>query len=284
MKSERNLALEPLGGQALAVPKSKVKRLVQMRLRRSGLSLLLGGGVVMLLLITWEIVSLTGLVDPKFASSPSRVLETGAVMLKSGEIWQHIFSSGKIFVVGYLLAVAVGVPAGILLGWFPKVRMAFVPTVAALNSMPRIAFMPLFIIWFGLGFGSKVALVFMSAVIPIIINMQMAMRSVDNDLTKVAKAYGANRRQIFLTVALPMSVPFLMTALQIAIGRALLGVVVAEVFGGSEGLGYMIQYAGATFQTDKVFVCVIIIAALGIAMDRILMVFNRRFDAWRGND
>lgn len=266
-----------------AMPLRKANTPARWRLRRGGLGLLLGGGLVCLLLVAWELAGATRLVDVRFASSPSRVLATGADMLRDGEMWRHVLASGKIFVAGYILAAAVGVPAGIVLGWFSPVRMAFSPIVAALNAMPRIAFMPLFIIWFGLGFGSKVALVFMSAVIPIVINMQMAMRSVDPDLTRVARAYGANRRQIFRTVALPMSVPFLITALQIATGRALLGVVVAEVFGGSQGLGYMIQYAGATFQTDKVFVCVALIAAFGIAMDRLLMAASRRFDAWRGS-
>ena len=285
MKSDGNIALKSVGSvPALGAPKEKAKRLVPSKLHRSGLSLLLGGGVVVLLLAAWELASGIGMVNPKFASSPSRVIATGIAMFKDGEIWRHIFSSGRIFFAGYFLAVAVGVPAGILLGWFAKAQMAFAPIVAAMYTTPRIALMPLFIIWFGLGFGSKVALVFMSAVFPIIVNMQMAMRSVDNDLTKVARAYGANRRQIFVTVALPMSVPFLMTALQLATGRALLGVVGAEVFGGSEGLGYLIQYTGATFQTDKVFVCVVIIAALGMAMDRLLMALNRRFAAWRGID
>jgi NitT/TauT family transport system permease protein len=256
---------------------------VRWRLRRNGLGLLLGVGFLCLLLAAWELAGAAHLVDVRFASSPSRVLATGADMLRDGEMWRHVLASGKIFVVGYLLAVAAGVPAGIALGWFSTVRLALSPIVAALNAMPRIALMPLFIIWFGLGLGAKVALVFMSAVIPIVINMQMAMRNVDPDLIRVAKAYGANRWQIFRTVALPMSVPFLITALQIATGRALLGVVVAEVFGGSQGLGYLIQYAGATFQTDKVFVCVALIAAFGIAMDRLLTSASRRFDAWRGS-
>jgi len=285
MKSDGHIALESARSiPVLRAPKRKAQRYVPLKLRRSGLSLLLGGGSIVLLLALWELASRTGMVNPKFASSPSRVFMTGVEMFKGGEIWRHIYASGKIFFAGYLLSVAVGIPAGILLGWFARARMAFAPIVAAMYTTPRIALMPLFIIWFGLGIGSKMALVFMSAVFPIIVNMQMAMRSVDNDLTKVAKAYGANRRQIFFTIALPMSVPFLMTALQLATGRALLGVVGAEVFGGSEGLGYLIQYTGATFQTDKVFVCVTIIAALGIAMDRILMALSRRFDAWRGID
>jgi ABC-type nitrate/sulfonate/bicarbonate transport system permease component len=254
------------------------------RLKQRGLSFTLGGGVILLLLIAWELLSRSGWINPLFSSSPTRVVRSGWELFADGSIWKHIFASGKIFIIGYLMATFSGIPIGILLGWFKKANMAFGPIVAAMYTTPRIALMPIFIIWFGLGNGSKVALVFLSAVFPIIVNMQVAMASIDEDLTKVAKAYGANQRQIFWTIALPISVPFLMTALRLATGRALLGVVGAEVFGGSEGLGYLIQYAGATFQTDKVFVCVMIIAFIGILMDRALLSLNRHFDAWRQNN
>src|SRR5882724_7749002 len=253
------------------------------RLRRLALSVSLSGGAILCLLVSWELLSESGLIDPMFSSSPTRVVASGWQLLWDGNLWKHIAASGYIFVAGYLLAVVVGVPVGILLGWFEKANMAFGGIVAAMYTTPRIALMPLFIIWFGLGMGSKVTLVFLSALFPIIVNMQTAMSTLDGDLARVGRAYGASQRQIFWTIALPLSVPFLITALRLATWRALLGVVGAEVFGGAEGLGYLIQYAGATFQTDKVFVCVFIIAALGIVMDRSLLVINRRFDAWRGS-
>ncbi len=246
-------------------------------------SVILGGGVIVALLVLWEIASDLRWINPMFSSSPSRIVNSGWKMITDGSIFIHIQSSGLIFIYGYLLAAVVGIPLGIMLGWFKKASQALGPIIAAFYTTPRIAMMPLFIIWFGLGIGSKLALVFLSAVFPLIVNMQAAVSNLDKDLTRVAEAYGANRRQIFWTIALPESVPFLLTGLRLATGRALLGVVGAEVFGGAEGLGYLIQYAGATFQTDIVFVCVIIIAAFGMVMDRSLLALNRRFDAWRGN-
>jgi NitT/TauT family transport system permease protein len=141
--------------------------------------------------------------------------------------------------------------------------------------------MPIFIIWFGLGFKSQLALVSLSAVFNIALNMQAAIFSLDKDLNRTAIAYGASQWQLFRTVALPESVPYLMIALRLASGRAFAGVVGAEVFGGTKGLGYMIQYAGATFQTDTVFVCVIILGVFGILLDRLLAMINRHFDKWR---
>ncbi len=245
---------------------------------------LLSGGVIVILLLGWEIFSRLGLVNPQFTSSPSRVFGSAVELIKDGTLVKHILASGEIFIMGYLLAAGIGIPVGILLGWFKKARIAFGPLIAAMYTTPRIALMPLFIIWFGIGPGSKIALVFLSAVFPLIVNMQVAIANVSDDLTTVARAYGASERQIFWTIALPESVPFLMTGLRLATGRALLGVIGAEVFGGSEGIGYLIEFAGATFQTDKIFVGVLVIALIGIIMDRTLLILNEHFDKWRGND
>ncbi|MDT3425356.1 NitT/TauT family transport system permease protein [Paenibacillus forsythiae] len=252
--------------------------------RKSVESFLWGGGVIFLVLAVWEICSNTGVINPMFSSSPSRIARTGLALIRDGSLWVHIKASGTIFILGYLMAIAAGIPLGVLMGWFKKAGLAFGPLVAACYTTPRIALMPLFIIWFGLGMGSKLALVFLSAVFPLIINMQTAVSNLDKDLVKVAAAYGATQRQVFFTIALPESIPYLMMGLRLATGRALLGIVGAEVFGGSEGLGYLIQYAGATFQTDKVFVCVLVIAAAGIFMDRGLYRLNKRFDGWRSRE
>ena len=262
--------------------KSKRNVVLVRNLKQSLSSTALGGSVILLLLVAWECFANSGLINPLFSSSPTRVIHAGLKMVKDGSLLFHIIASGRIFVMGYILAAAIGIPIGILLGWFRGASRALGPLIAALYTTPRIALMPLFIIWFGLGIGSKLALVFLSAVFPLIVNMQTAMSTIDDEFTRVAQVYGANRWQTFWTVALPVSVPFLLTGLRLATGRALLGIVAAEVFGGAEGLGYLIQYAGATFQTDKVFVCVFVIATFGIIMDRSLLALNKHFDVWRG--
>lgn len=264
--------------------KSKKNQLILRKFKQSYQSAFLGGGVIVALLLLWEIASSLNWINPIFSSSPMRIIVSGWKLISDGSLFVHVISSGQIFVYGYLLAAVVGVPIGILLGWYKKASQAFGPLIAAFYTTPRIALMPLFIIWFGLGLGSKLALVFLSAVFPLVVNMQTAVSNLDKDLTRVAKAYCANRSQIFWTIALPESVPFLITGLRLATGRALLGVVGAEVFGGSIGVGYLIQYAGATFQTDKVFVCVVLITAAGIFMDRTLLALSRRFDSWRGSN
>jgi NitT/TauT family transport system permease protein len=237
--------------------------------------------VFVVLFSFWEYISVSGLVDPLFTSSPTRVVATGLELIEDGTLLKHAIASARVFAVGFSLAVALGVPLGVALGWFRWFNRAFSPLVSAFYTMPRIALMPIFIIWFGLGMSSKVALITLSAIFPIIVNMQVAMHNIDQDFKRVGAAYGASQWQLFKTIALPSSVPFLLTGLRLAMGRGLLGVVAAEVFGGSEGLGYMIMYGGATFQIDIVFVGVVVIAGAGIVLDRSLLYISRRVDSWK---
>ncbi|GAB4068545.1 ABC transporter permease [Ancylobacter sonchi] len=240
-----------------------------------------GAAVILGLLLAWELAVRSGTVNPMFSSSPSRILVAGIDIARDGSLARHLLSSGYTFFVGFGLAIVAGVPIGVFIGWYGWANRAFSPLVSAFYTTPRIAMMPLFIIWFGLGLGSKVALVFLSAVFPLIVNMQVAMQNIDRDLKRVGDAYGASQWQLFRTIALPASVPFLLTGLRLAMGRGLLGVVAAEVFGGSEGIGYLIEYAGATFRIDVVFVGVFLIALFGIAMDRGLYALSRRLDSWK---
>lgn len=246
------------------------------------LSFSLGAGVIGLLLLAWEVASRLAWIDPLFSSSPSRIAVAAVRLFEGGEIIRHALASGKVFLVGFLLAALVGVPLGMGAGWSKWADRAFSPLISALNTTPRVALMPLLIVWFGLGFGSKVVLVFLSAFFPIVVSMQTAMLNLDEQFRTVARAYGAGPRQLFFTVALPASIPFLVNGLRQGVGRALLGIIAAEVFGGSEGLGFLIMYSGQTFQVETVFVCVVLIATFGIALDRSFNAVHRRVDHWRG--
>jgi ABC-type nitrate/sulfonate/bicarbonate transport system permease component len=250
--------------------------------REQQIHFLMGTGVIVLFLILWESIGRLELVNPLFTSSPTRVVKAAIVLVREGTLLAHLVVSAKEFVLGYAAALFIGIPLGISLGWFKSVSASFGPIISAFYATPRVALMPLFIIWFGLGITSKIIVVLLSAIFPLIVNLQTGMTTIDPDLVKVAKSYGASRWQIFRSIALPASVPFMITGLRLAAGRGLLGVIVAEVFGGSQGIGYLIQYAGATFQTDKVFVGVAVVATTGIILDRSLHRAGRYFDKWRG--
>jgi len=151
----------------------------------------------------------------------------------------------------------------------------------ALYALPRIAMIPLIIIWFGIGIWSKVFIVFMSAFFPILVNTVGGMRTIDADLLRAARAFCATDWQIFKTIAIPGSVPFILTGIRQGVALGLIGVVVGEMFGGSQGIGFMVMYGGQTFATDTLFVGVILIALAGIILTYLAEKLERRFSRWR---
>jgi NitT/TauT family transport system permease protein len=245
---------------------------------------LIGTVSVLAFLVLWEAVAQLGLVNPLFTSSPSRIAAAGYELFASGTIYGDLAASGLEFFAGYGLAILIGVPLGVLMGWYSRVDAALDPFVSALYATPRIALLPLVLIWFGIGLMSKIAIVFLGAVFPILVNTITGMRTVDADFIKVARSFGSSDRQLFLKVALPSSVPLLLAGLRLGLGHGLIGIVVGEMFGATQGLGYLISVAGARFQTDKVMVGIIIIAAAGLAMTWILRRIERRFERWRPSD
>jgi ABC-type nitrate/sulfonate/bicarbonate transport system permease component len=232
-------------------------------------------------LIFWEMSVALEWVNPLFTSAPSRILSTGYEMFADGSIYPHLQVSGYEFLVGYGLAIILGVPLGILMGWYGRVNAVLEPFVSALYATPRIALLPLLMIWFGIGLMSKIAIVFLGAVFPILVNTITGVRTIDANFVKVARSFGSSDWQLFLTVALPSSVPLLLTGLRLGLGHALVGIVVGEMYGATHGLGFLIATSGARFQTDKVMVGIILIASAGVALTELLRLIERRFERWR---
>src|SRR5215472_15911123 len=242
---------------------------------------ILGAAAVIGFLLFWEASVALGWVNPLFTSSPSRILAAGFEMFRDGSIYPDLYVSAQEFVLGYGLAVIVGVPLGILMGWYSRLNAVLDPFVNALSATPRIALMPLIIIWFGIDLSAKIAIIFLSTVFPILVNTMTGVRTMERDFVKVARSFGASDGQLFATVALPSSVPNLLTGLRLGLGHALIGIVVGEMYGASAGIGFMMQTAGATFQTDKVMVGILIIAAAGMGLTHVLKMIERKFDVWR---
>lgn len=232
-------------------------------------------------LVLWEWVTASGRIPALFISSPSRIVLAGSRMFQSGAIWLHLRVNLTEFGLGFGLAIAVGVPLGIAVGWYRWAFAATNPFISGLNATPREALMPLIVIWLGTAIWSKVALVFLGAVFPILFNMMTAMHTTDAPLLKVARSFGARDGQVFRTIALPSAIPFLISGLRIGAGRGLVGIVLGELYAANAGIGYLIAVYGSTFQTDKLFVAVMFITAMGITLDVLLRSLERRFEAWR---
>jgi len=243
---------------------------------------ILGGVSVALFLIVWELVgNVFQWINPMFMSSPSLIFKAAVEMFSSGEIYHDLYVSGVEFLGGYFLAAAVGIPFGIMTGWYKRMSYVFDPFVNAMNATPRVALLPLVIIWLGIGILSKVGIIFLGAVFSILINTRDGVKTTPANLLNAARSFGASEWMVFKTVVIPSTIPFILTGLRLAVGRALVGVLVGELYAATAGIGFMITVAGATFQTDKVFVGVGIFALSGMIGMELLTKLERRFDKWR---
>jgi ABC-type nitrate/sulfonate/bicarbonate transport system permease component len=243
---------------------------------------ILGAAAVIVFLTAWELCGNTlQLINPLFMSAPSLVFKAAFQMFASGEIFNDLYVSGIEFVVGYILSVVVAIPFGIAIGWYKRFAYVCDPFVNAMNATPRIALLPLVIIWLGIGILSKVGIIFLGAVFPLLINTRDGVKTTPHNLLTAARSFGASEWQIFKSVVLPSTVPFILTGLRLAVGRALIGVMVGELYAATAGIGFMITVAGATFQTDKVFVGVLIFAISGMTLTAVIDHYEHRFDKWR---
>jgi NitT/TauT family transport system permease protein len=202
-------------------------------------------------------------------------------MLASGEIWRPLRVSATAFALGLALAVAAGLPLGILLGRSRTLNAMLDPFVTAFNATPRLVFLPLLLLWFGLGMWSKVIIVFIGALFPILINTYEGVRNADKILINVVRSFGAKEWDIARLVVVPNALPYIVTGVRLAIGRAVLGVVVAEFFGSEEGLGVIMVRAASGYQVDVVFAGVIVFAALSLLMTSLVKTIESRLGSWR---
>jgi len=243
---------------------------------------ILGSLSVAIFLTVWELVgNVFQWINPMFMSSPSLIFKAAVQLFASGEIYHDLYVSGVELFGGYFLAVAVGIPMGILVGWYKRMSYVFDPFINAMNATPRVALLPLIIIWLGIGILSKVGIIFLGAVFSILINTRDGVKTTPANLLNAARSFGASEWMVFKTVVIPSTVPFILTGLRLAVGRALVGVLVGELYAATAGIGFMITVAGATFQTDKVFVGVLIFALGGMLGMELLTKVERRFDKWR---
>lgn len=241
----------------------------------------IGTGTVLAFLGAWELAAASGAIDPMFISSPSRVVGAGVEMFGSGEIWKDIEVSAAEFFWGYLLSIAVGVPLGLGIGLSRRLYHVFAPIVDALNAVPRITLLPLLVIWGGIGIWSKIAVVFLGAVIPITIYTFSGVKTNEARFLRVARSFGASPAKLFGSIVLPGTVPFIFTGLKYGAGRALLGVVVGELYASTAGVGHMIAAAGNSFQTDIVFLGVALFTITGLVVVGLLNMLEKRFERWR---
>ncbi len=244
----------------------------------------LGTSTIVLLLLLWQF--LPDFVPMKagtklFFTVPSHIAGTLWTMFATGSIWAPLGVSASAFAIGLLMAIVAGLPLGVLLGRSATLNAMFDPFITAFNATPRLVFLPLLMLWFGIGIWSKVAVVFLGALFPLLINTYEGVRNADKLLINVVRSFGAGEWDIARLVVVPNSLPFIIVGLRLAIGRAVLGVVVAEFFGSQDGLGVVMVRAASEFKVDVVFAGLIVFAALSLIMTGLVKLIEDRLTRWR---
>src|SRR5437016_9714441 len=231
---------------------------------RNSAPLLLGIVSFAAILFVWESVVRLGWANPFFISQPTAIAASLSRAARSGELWHNLAVSLREFAVGYAASAVVGILAGAVAGRFRIVEYALDPFLWFLYSAPLIAFYPIFVLWFGLGVPTVIAMTFLLSVTQIATSTLKGIQSVNPGLLRAARSFGATDRNLLWKVVLPATVPMMMAGLRLGIGRALMGVVVGELFGATAGLGYSISYYGALLKTTDMIASLAVVVVLRV--------------------
>ncbi|WP_435136225.1 ABC transporter permease [Actinacidiphila sp. bgisy144] len=249
---------------------------------RSALRPLLLGALCLLLLVAlWQLAVTGHWVKPLFLPGPSKVVHALGTLFSDGQIWSNLRVSGEEFAIGLGVSVLLGALLGLLTGWYKAADEFLKPLVVGINSMPQVAVVPVLILIFGIGMTPKIVVVVLSCTTVILMNTAAGVGNVDWQLRRLARSFGASDLQVIRTVVLPTLVPFFMTGLRISIGRAMIGVVVGEIFASKAGIGNVLISASNSFNMPVMYATVAVITFLGIALTQLAALLERRMQRWQ---
>jgi sulfonate transport system permease protein len=243
---------------------------------RANYRILVSSLSVAIFLAAWETAPRAGIVDPTYVSQPSRVVTVSLEIVTSGGFLRDVAVSLSEFAIGFALAIAAGVPLGLVLGKFPVLRYVLDPPIMAIYATPHLALLPIFIVWLGIGMQSKIAVAFVGAFIPILVNTMSGVRGVERSWIVAARSFCAGELDVFLKVILPASVPSVVLGIRLGLSRAVLGVVVAEMYQSQAGIGNEIMRYGSEFRTDYLLFDVLLVSLFGFASTSAVRALEQR--------
>ena len=219
-------------------------------------------------------------INPVLFTYPTAVGSAAMKMIASGELWKYLSQSLIVLFAGLGLATVFGIALGLIMARFWVVDVALDTYITALYSIPSVALVPVLVLWFGFEITAKIAVVFLFTFFPIVINTQQGVKNVDNRLTEVGRAFRCSERQLWIHIVLPAAVPFIVTGLRLAIGRGLIGMVLADLYTAITGIGYLISRYASIYRTDAMFVPIAALGLLGITLTGLLRFVEKRVAPW----
>jgi NitT/TauT family transport system permease protein len=229
----------------------------------------------------WQIGANLGVVDPFFFSSPADIVAAGFREVQLPGFWENAKISAVELGVGSLAAVLLAVPLGIAIGWYRRVSLTFDPWLSFFNALPRVALVPLVVLWAGLGVEMKTVIVFLGGFFSIILPTVEGVRTVERSLLDVSRSFRARERLIFTSLVIPGTLPFIASGMRVAVGRVLAGVIIAEFYAQTSGLGVMVKRSSDTQQPDRMLFGVLIFTLLGLLLSEAVGSVERYLQRWR---
>ena len=229
-------------------------------------------------LALWEVAAWN--VDPVLFTSPTKVAVAAYEMVLSGELWTYLWPSLVVLGIGFALAVVFGIAIGLLLARFWVLDVALTVYITFLYSIPSVALVPLIVLWAGFDTTAKVIILFLFAFFPMVINTYQGVKSVDPKLLEVGRAFRCSEGQLWWNIVLPAALPFIVTGLRLALGRALIGMVLADLYTAISGIGYLIVRTASTYQVDKMFVPIVTLGLLGVTFTALLRLAEKYVAPW----
>ncbi len=243
-------------------------------------SLIAGVSIWAVVLIVWSVLTYGGVMPDIFLPSPTAVIERAIVMFGDGTIWPNMWSSIEVILLGFIISSVVAVPLGLLMGTFRIVQAALEPLVNFIRYLPVTAFVPLFILWIGLGLSQRVAIIIFGTFFQQLVMIMDVVSQVPEDMLNASYTLGSSRRDVLTHVLLPAARPGIIDTLRITMGWAWTYLVVAELVAADSGLGFMSMQAMRGFQVDKIFLAIGIIGILGLITDSFFRLLRAKFAGW----
>jgi sulfonate transport system permease protein len=231
---------------------------------------------VLIFLAVWEVAPRLGMADVTYISQPSRVLAASLEIVRSGVFFHDISVSLSEFAAGFALAIVIGVPLGLLLGRFPVLQYVLDPPIMAIYATPHLALLPIIVVWLGIGMQSKIAVAFIGGVIPILVNSMAGVREVERSWVTAAQSFCASEWDVFIKVIFPAALPNIIMGIRLGLSRAVLGVVVAEMYQSQAGIGNEIMRYGSEFRTDLLLFDVLLVSLFGFMATSVVRALEQR--------
>jgi len=267
--ADRELAQEQEAARERAQAAQRRAAAIRVAIRIVSFAVVLGG---------WEYFGRQ--TNPVLFTYPTAVANAAVKMIASGELWKYLSQSLIVLFTGLGLAAVFGIALGLIMARFWVVDLALDTYITALYSIPSVALVPVLVLWFGFEMTAKTAIVFLFTFFPIVINTYQGVKNVDDRLIEVGRAFRCRERDLWCHIVLPAAVPFIVAGLRLAIGRGMIGMVLADLYTAITGIGYLISRYASIYRTDAIFVPIVTLGLLGITLTGILRFVERRVAPW----